>query len=238
MTRPPGHRIVPGMEPKSIEKMLRRACGTQYFSGPEAPFSASYHPGAGRLVIVTGENATGKSLLGKVLQSYVSKALKKDWTFMRIGMERRTAGGVDNALIFGPEYEESTGAISAKCVVAGIRTCRNADYRHVVYLDEPDCGLSESYQTAMGRALAEFAEDMPEMTEVMFVVTHSKRLVGMLSRLDPHFLRLGDGLSLGEWLSEDPADAGGLEALEALVKAGHEREAKVERILKERRLSQ
>ena len=48
----------------------------------------------------------------------------------------------------------STENISVRTALAGIRNSRDRTHPHILMLDEPDIGLSEGYQKALGEELA------------------------------------------------------------------------------------
>lgn len=195
-------------------------------------------PGRPDLIVVTGENAGGKTFVA----SYLSQIARRDHEaegkleIMDIGMRRRTDSGIVRGLMFGDEAWESTGQISLKVVLGGIRTCRGRENDHVLILDEPDIGLSESYRGALGELLADFADPLPERTVALVVVTHSREIVERLMPLGPTCVRVGDDVRpTKEWLQQGPlprsmADVEKLQetaltrfrALTALIKARRE----------------
>lgn len=164
-------------------------------------------PGHPRLLLITGENAGGKTFVS----GYLGQVLRLDHEgpekieVMDIGMRRRTESGFGRSLIFGDESWESTGQISVKAITGAIRTSKGRENAHLIVLDEPDIGLSESYQHAVGELLAEFADEMPERMTGLVIVTHSRPLARALMRLAPTCVRVGDDLRpTGEWLEHGP----------------------------------
>jgi predicted ATPase len=161
--------------------------------------------GAGsRVLLVTGENAGGKSLVCRFIGQVMlrdAKAAGEALEFMRIGMEMRSKGGMACVFVFGDESWQSTGELTAHSVLGAIRNSRERGRAHAVCLDEPDTGLSESYQAAVGEALAAYAADLPELASGLIVVSHSRPLVSRLFALAPHCMRVGDDLRpTAEWL--------------------------------------
>jgi hypothetical protein len=161
------------------------------------------HP---RLLLVTGGNAGGKSLVCRFLNQKASEAKVE---FMRVGMGRRTRPGIERSFIFGhDEDRESTGRVSANAVRGGINTCRGREHPHYLCLDEPDVGLSDEMQGGLGALLAGFAADMPDKTLGLVVVTHSRHVAKALLALSPRCLRVGDDLRpTAEWASAEPRPA-------------------------------
>jgi len=181
--------------------------------GADGPCPVRVEPGANpRLLLVTGANAGGKSLVCRVLNARAHEIPKETggrFEFMRVGMGKRTAPGMERAFIFGGnEDRESTGRISANAVKGGLNTCRGRKHPHVLCLDEPDIGLSEEMQGGLGAALAAFAADLPAHTEGLIVVTHSRHVVRPLLPLAPWCLRAGDDLRpTAEWVAAAPVPA-------------------------------
>jgi hypothetical protein len=208
---------------------------TAYFTGvgDTPPALAMRHvPGASRLCLVLGPNASGKSLLRR-LAGAACKAKRIE--FMPVSMEFRTGQqfGMGRVFVYGgTEMENSTGENSSRSVVGGIRTCRAREAPHVIFWDEPDIGMSDGYARGMGRSIAEFAAAIPEHTVAAFVVTHRKSLVRELLAADPHVVFMGDesAASLDEWLArdEEPQD---IEALPRRSSGTYTRVAAIRRAL-------
>ncbi len=175
-------------------------------------FPATYHRGRGRLVAVTGDNASGKSLFAKLANAVLRKRKIEP---MLVGMSLRAQGGIMRAFVFGDEDTSSTGCNSVQSVLGGLRTARGRKYDHALLLDEPDVGLSEGWQSAVGELIAGFAADLPERTKMLMVVTHSRRLLEKLAPLEPHHVRFGDGLNLVQVVEAVPVahPASGIEKL-------------------------
>lgn len=208
------------MKSFSLHKELEELLSYQYCSDSDKNLiKAVYTPGQGNLVIFTGDNASGKSFLARLLSGRAKKI--HDFEPIRVGMELRTQPGIIRSFVFGDESWESTGMISLGAVLGGIRTAQSRTNSHCLIFDEPDIGLSEGYQAAMGKLLAEFVEKLPESTKICGIVTHSRRLVKQLIRLKPHFVRVGDTMSLEEFMGE-PADKS-IEDVKALQETALER---------------
>jgi hypothetical protein len=180
------------------------------------------------LVVVVGDNASGKSLARRVLSS-ICKENRTE--FIGLSMEGRGSymGGA-NGLVYGAEAWQSTGENSASTVLAGIRTCRSRERDHVVFWDEPNLGLADGWSAGMGKTIRQFAAEPPEHTLGVFVVTHSKVLVSQLADLAPHFLYFGEEdvpSDLSDWLTRPvvPRD------LPALPGLSHDRFLRIQAFL-------
>ena len=162
------------------------------------PIEAEFDKGKGRLLIITGENASGKSFLRRLFTiAYRENKVE----VMDVSQQRRVGGGFSSAFIFGDESWESTGYLSGKAVQGGIETCQNREKPHVIIWDEPDIGLSESYASGVGLIIQAFILKLPKHTKAVIVTTHSRPLLSQLVDLEPHHLRLGGHPPLKEWLS-------------------------------------
>ena len=185
------------------------------FFGPQGACPASIEPGHPRLLVISGENAGGKSFFAKVMRSRLREALPHcEW--IPISMTTRTSSGMHRAFMFGDESTSSTGQTSFRAVRGALTTCRGRDTPHVLLLDEPDIGLSEGYQGALGEMVEEFASNLPETTQGLVVVSHARPLIGKLMHLDPTCVRVGDDLRpTREWLKNGdlPRSIADIEAL-------------------------
>lgn len=172
--------------------------------GAEGPCPVLFEPGRAdsRVLVVTGENAAGKSIALKALQAYARRESEKKVEVMRVGMEMRANGGIARSFVFGgSEDEDSTGTLSINAVLGGLKTSIAREERHMLMFDEPDIGLSEGYQAAVGARLRDFMKNAPELLDGLVVATHSRPLVSELMDLEPHCLRVGcDMRPTEEWL--------------------------------------
>jgi hypothetical protein len=174
-----------------------------YF-GPDGPVPCAAELAHPRFAVVTGENASGKSFLVRTL-AHRMREDRPRLEVMAVTMNMRSRGGMERAFIWGDEGRDSTGRLSVKAVIGGLKTCRERDHDHVLILDEPDIGLAEGYAGALGEYVAAFVDEMPERTLGLIVVTHSRPLVRSLMPTDPTSIRVGDDpRPLARWLEEGP----------------------------------
>lgn len=158
------------------------------------------------VLVVTGENASGKSLAFMILNQLgrsFAKQDKIDLEVMDIGMSRRTKSGIEKAFMFGDENIDSTGNISVKVMQTAVSTSRNRSGFHYLMLDEPDVGVGEGYHNAIGQFLADFARELPEKCLGLVVATHSRRIADKLLDVGATSLRIGGDLRpVREWVRD------------------------------------
>ncbi len=191
--------------------------------GVDGACPVSYEPSktGSKILLISGDNAGGKSLVCRFL-SITARQLDKI-EFIRIGMELRTASDMARVFVFGDEGRCSTGELTAHSILGAIHNSRQRTHAHIVCLDEPDIGLSEGYQEAVGKTLHDYGVTLPDLAEGLVVVTHSRPIAKALVKLDPHKFRVGDDLRLTQdWLTEGPLKRS-LDDLANLKKLSHAR---------------
>jgi hypothetical protein len=172
--------------------------------GPDGPCPIAVTVGARTdLVLITGESASGKSFvcsyLGMLAQA--SDPERRPTEFMHVGMNLRAASGMQRALMFGNEAQNSTGAISVRTMLTGFSNSRNRERTHILCLDEPDIGLSEDAAEGCGDMIADFARTPPPRLAGLIVVTHSRAIARAVMTLDPIRIRVGaDAGTTEHWL--------------------------------------
>lgn len=187
-----------------------------------------------RFVIVTGDNATGKSLYVEYVATRIERFAKQaglapDGRVGRylLSMGFRASGGYGRAMIMGgQEANNSTGAMSIQTVVGGLNQVRleqgrKREFPCLLVLDEPDLGLSDAYATALGDYIVEKTRDIDPLCLGIVVVSHNRamlgRLVGRLADMgeDPHHAAMGPGHpGLQAWLAGGSAPKSITELLE------------------------
>jgi hypothetical protein len=173
---------------------LRDTLTTSAFLNPgedDGVTAIPYHwvPGATPLVLVLGENASGKSVFRRIVQGACKR---NSLECMQLSMQGRNAefGGL-RSMVYGNEGSEATSVNSLKGVKKGIETCRGRETPHVIFWDEPDIGLSENSAAGAGLALARFAQAPGPQTVAAFVVCHSRAMVKQMLAGKPHYIHLG-----------------------------------------------
>jgi hypothetical protein len=192
--------------PSSVKTLIERTLEYNFFTTKDdrsAPIRVTWLRGKSRkLAVVIGENATGKSLLRRLVGIVCRDAGVE---FMPVSMEGRKNLYM-GSFVYGDEETRATGQNSAQTVLTGIKTCRGRDSRHCIFWDEPDLGMSSGYAAGAGQAIAELAKDAPDNTVGIFVVSHSKPLVRQLMAASPQVLYCGEEnipASLEAWLDRE-----------------------------------
>lgn len=162
-----------------------------------------------RLMIVVGDNCSGKSLFRRVFTVAMKIYGKKrghDIEVMALSQELRSSEGMVKAFVYGSENWESTGAISAWNLCQGFSTSAGRDNPHVLLWDEPEIGLSEESQMGVGAFLLEQMVHLERYPNLLGLVlmTHSSYVVRALKELpDTCFLHIGKGGTVDEWLNRE-----------------------------------
>jgi DNA repair ATPase RecN len=157
-----------------------------------------------RALVITGENAGGKSLAVAILRQLSAELAKLEdgkLEVMDIGMNRRVAAGIERSFIFGHEATESTGNVSIRTAIRGIENSRARDQPHWLILDEPDIGVGDGYHQAIGQYFADFAKTLHPACMGFAVVTHSREIAREIVAAGASSLRVGPDLRpVHEWL--------------------------------------
>lgn len=175
-------------------------------SHPQCPFT--YHTQAGDpgVVVLTGDNASGKSLLLNMVGSraYYTHGVEP----LIVSMSARTQGGVFRALTYGAESSRATGEVSVGTALRAVGAMAGrleGTGRTLVVLDEPDFGLAEGYAHAFGMKIAQRLAELPQDGRwSLLLASHSRELVrGLTEGLGrvPTFIHTGDALTLNQWLA-------------------------------------
>lgn len=165
---------------------------------------ATLEPGASKskLVLITGENATGKSFVRRVISSFLRQ---EKIEFISLSMQGRTESGVIKSFIYGDESNSSTGDLSGHVIAMAIKTSLSRDAenrRHAIAWDEPDVGLSDNYAAGAADEILEFMTKPPKSLAFAVLTTHRKSMLERFVAARPHHLRLGDTKTLEQMLAE------------------------------------
>lgn len=154
---------------------------------PVIPHHLSEHEDA-RVVMVAGDNASGKSFVTKQLNKIAQCA---GFEVCCSSMRQRTGDRMFSSMVYGDERRMSTGQCSVRATIKAFDHARETENPCVIILDEPDIGLSPELAMAMGQLLAEEVEAATDKLALLVVISHSRDL----------FHQLRAGLELKPWSS-------------------------------------
>lgn len=220
-----GIRRTPSWKTMDVRALLDDVLGTVLF-GPHPAINgktaipAIYQPGAegSNLVLVLGENASGKSLFRRLVNVVTHRGKKAEYgdpeikpgpfavqEFLGLSMQGRTSGGFASACVYGEESYHSTGENSAHTLMGGLKNAAGRTHRSILYYDEPAIGMSARVAAGAGVAIRQFIErgDAP-LVQAVFVTAHEPALVRQLVPLQPHYVYLGDEdgpKTLTDWIA-------------------------------------
>lgn len=218
---------------KTIEEKLLSAAIFEKIEGAEAAIALNYKliPGS-KIVLIAGPNASGKSVVGKVIEQ-VARLEKK--SVRSSSMRNRTCGLLGQKMIFGDEGEESTGCNSVAATTVGFSSSIK-DGNAVLILDEPDIGLSDEYAAALGDYIAQQMNQSHEQFEMLAVVSHSRLLFKSIIdaiEIPCSSIHVGDeNTTFDDWLNQ-PFKKASIEELLNLKNKGFEKWSQIEKIIRE-----
>lgn len=176
------------------------------FDACTSPFKARFVEGDERVLLIVGANASGKSLVFRMI---AQMADADGIEALTLSIRERSASGpyemarMRRSMIFGDEETSSTGAISARVVESGFSNLSSRG-NAILGFDEPEIGLSDGYAEALGEYIAICVKGMHGNACGVMLVTHSRRLAEGLVRglgRDPAMLSMGEAPNdVGEWI--------------------------------------
>lgn len=152
-----------------------------------------------KITVLTGENATGKSLLRKLLWSSVEKQAGERIKIADSSMQRRTERHAEfSALGFllNDDPQDATSYSSIHFIKGALKQSGR-----FIVLDEPEVGMSENVRLGLAAWLDRMLPEAMERNRGVLVITHSKDIVRNMRH--DNFVNL-QGLSEQEWLSREP----------------------------------
>ena len=157
------------------------------------PVSTTFgHP---KLLVITGENASGKSLLRRLISSLAHKDKIEP---IAISPEFRQRGGMMTVFVYGDESYDASGKIACVTVLGAIKTSKEREKPHIIILDEPDMGLSDDAAAGIAEEIVDYCNDPSPHLGLFAVITHRKAIMEPFIRAGASHVRVGDSLSLVE----------------------------------------
>jgi energy-coupling factor transporter ATP-binding protein EcfA2 len=161
------HKLMSRFEQKKFNFMGAEKNGKEFFKD----IVVEQHDN--NILIIFGENASGKSLFSNVVEQ---SAREEKIEIRNACMRNRTSGGISRAFVFGDESCQSTGETSFNVARKALESTLKANKAAIAILDEPDVGLSDYYAPAMGKYIAESYLKMNENQGIV-LVSHSRLLI-------------------------------------------------------------
>jgi hypothetical protein len=230
---------IPGMVLPALARWA--VTDSAILTADESPFRGTLVTGDERVLVVTGENASGKSLAFRLIMQLANSGGVEP---IPISIRERTASGTDEmarmkrAFAYGDEETSSTGSVSARVVQSGFDALDTRAVPAILALDEPEIGLSDGYARALGEYIGARAQGMAGNACGVMVVTHSRALArGLLAGLEAEptlVAMLGREdepvASLAQWIETTPERT--IDDLLGLREVAHERFRAVSGILR------
>lgn len=156
----------------------------------------------GRIIILTGENGSGKSLLRKLIPHQLKH--KNNDEVVKVAstsMDSRT--GLHSGLGGGGVFLRDTEWIATSDnSFYFIKSLLNSVKDRFVVIDEPEIGMSESLRMSLGHWLNKRLPEVLENNLAVMVITHSKEIVREITA-EHDFINI-QGLTEEEWLDKKP----------------------------------
>lgn len=138
------------------------------------------------LILMSGENASGKSIISRSLAHFASD---HEIFYREVSMgDRNGKTGymrqVRDFGRYGDEDQESTGYLTIKRIIKDRDFMLSTDKDFIFTIDEAELGLSEEYHAALGQLIAEahIAFAATGRCKMFLVCSHSKTLLSSLTR--------------------------------------------------------
>lgn len=155
----------------------------------------------GHIIILTGENGSGKSLIRKLIPLQLSD--KNGGEIVKVAstsMDRRT--GLHSELGgMGVFCRDTEWLATSDNSFEFIKQIINTEDRFVI-IDEPEIGMSDSLKISVGHWLNQRLPDLLSKNKAVMVITHSKELVNQI-KCEHDFINI-QGLTEEEWMNETP----------------------------------
>lgn len=193
---------------------MKKNCSLYTEKECKFPFTMDVKNQNSKVVIITGDNASGKSLLLKVLKNYAKKTFNIKSIMVSL-KEQLNPLGVDQTeqrrmVCLKDDLNYSTGVSSVESVKRSFDIMKKwtQDSDTIILLEEPEIGLAQGYEYALGQFIAEntLKEKDNEAFSGLIIITHSKNVMkGILEQgVEPIFINMGkDFISMENWLNID-----------------------------------
>jgi predicted ATPase len=157
----------------------------------ESWLELAIHEADPKLVVIVGDNASGKSFVVRAVESFVTRdgALS-----VSTSIRERAREGMQRVFMYGEERTQSTGATTTNWIISAFENNLARPNGCILSLDEPELGLSDGYARAMGELIGQRSRSVPRLCGGVMLVTHSRSLVrGLIegAGVEPSFVVVG-----------------------------------------------
>jgi energy-coupling factor transporter ATP-binding protein EcfA2 len=155
-----------------------------------------------KTLIIYGDNASGKSFFSSIINQIFNQ---EKVPVRSVSMANRTKSGMEKAMIFGNESEQSTGTTSVSVISLALNSALNDDDDSLVILDEPDIGLSPRFSKALARYINDFYLNESD-NKYLVLVSHNAEFMShflKLSKVPVSSIGINTTMSLTEWINND-----------------------------------
>lgn len=203
------------------------------------PFYYENYGEKAKIIVVTGDNASGKSFLVKDLRSCAKKVfgIKSIIVSIKERLNPTIDRDTEKRRIFCIQDEtgKSTGVSSVEVIKRSLSTLEqwSKEDQFILILDEPETGLAQGYEYALGKYIADNIKNMQDNPNIagVVIVSHSKSLVKGIyeSQNAMSFIHMGrEKLMLNEWINKE--DKKTVDELLSLMERGNQQYKEVEEI--------
>lgn len=157
----------------------------------------------GRVIILTGENGSGKSLIRKLIPYQLRN--KNDGKIVEVAstsMDMRTGlhpemGGMSSFV------RDTSWTATSQNSFYFLKGLVSSTKDRFVVIDEPEIGMSDSLKLSLGVWLNDKLPELLANNKGVMIITHSKDLIRQIKH-EHDFINI-QGLSEDEWLNEKPS---------------------------------
>lgn len=133
----------------------------------------------GKVTILTGSNASGKSVIRKCLSPRIAKKLSLDETknvISELSFMTRAGNNIDSGVNF---LRDSTWTSTGQNTAELLMSILNTENRYIV-LDEPELGMGEELQLTIANYINEHKDKVLEKNYGLMIITHSRVIANAL----------------------------------------------------------
>lgn len=203
------------------------------------PFHVETNNDDSKITVITGDNASGKSLFVKDFKNCAKKffGIKPIVVSIRERLNPSSGNEVEKRRIFSfnDESNKSTGVSSLEIIKKSLSTLAQwgKEDKTMLILDEPETGLAQNYEYALGQYIADNMKSLQNNPNIagIVIVSHSKNLVKGIyeSGCNMSFVYMGkEPLTVNEWINSE--DRKTVDDLILLMEKGNKKYDEVEAI--------